>query len=307
MRKVLVTGAGGFLGGAVVKRLAQSGDYEITAAVSGRHPVEFPDGVHTEAADLLDERARGELMERVRPDTMLHLAWGLVGKDFWYSEENLRWLEASSHLCRLFREYGGLRFVFAGSHTEYGKGYPGRLEQEKPEDFTLYGACKLAFEQVASNFCRRNNIEFASGRFFSIYGPEDHRPVYSALTASIQDMLKGKIFECKGPWNIWDYIYVDDAAEAGVRLLESRFCGTLNIGSGQPQMMKNVFSMVAESIGRPELLKFDESSREYHVCSANVERMEEVLGYRCPTSFREGLEKTIQWWRYKLAAEEKKM
>lgn len=306
MRKVLVTGAGGFLGGAVVKRLAQSGDYEITAAVSGRHPVEFPDGVHTEAADLLDERARGELMERVRPDTMLHLAWSLDNNDFLISENNLRWLEASLHLCRLFRQHGGTRLIFAGSSSEYGTGFPGSAETCREQEFSLYGECKLAFEKIAQNFCTRNQVEFVSARYFSIYGPGDDRPG-RALPLAIRTLLAGEVFRCTGPWNVWDYIYINDAAEATEKLIGSSFCGSVNIASGRPQTMRDVFRLAAELVGSPELVEFDETRTGSAIYSANVERMEEVLGYRCPTSFREGLEKTIQWWRYKLAAEEKKM
>lgn len=302
VKKVLVTGASGFLGSAVTNQLAKLESYETIAVISGRHPAPFPANVRVETANLLDGKARMDLMDRVKPDIMVHLAWGLVGRDFWHSGENLKWLESSLQLCRLFHQNGGTRMIFAGSHAEYGIGYPGRAEQEMAERRTLYGTCKLAYEQVAANFCERNHISFASGRYFSIYGPEDNRPVYSALTGAIQDMLKGRIFECKGPWNILDYIYVDDAAEATIKLMESDYCGAINIASGHPRMMKDVFALVAEIIGSPELLSLNEELAEYHVCSANVEQMESVLHYRCPTSFREGLEKTIQWWRRKLMA-----
>ena len=91
MKKILVTGAGGFLGSAVIERLAKLDKYVTTAVISGRHPVEFPSNIHVKTANLLNENEREELMRDTRPDIILHLAWGLVGKDFWYSEENLTW------------------------------------------------------------------------------------------------------------------------------------------------------------------------------------------------------------------------
>lgn len=298
MKRVLVTGAGGFLGGAVVKRLASLGEYETIAAVSGRHPVEFPAGVRVEAADLLDERAREELMERVRPDCLLHLAWSLDDDGFLISESNLRWLEASLHLCRVFRRCGGTRLIFAGSSSEYGTGFTGSAETCREQEFSLYGDCKLAFEKVAGNYCARNQVEFATARYFSIYGPGDDRPG-RALPLAIRTMLAGEVFRCSGPRNVWDYIYIDDAAEATVRLIESDFCGSVNIASGRPQTMREVFTAAAELAGTPELVEFDETRTGSVIYSANTELMETVLGYRCSTSFREGLEKTIQWWRDK--------
>ena len=303
-KKVLVTGAGGFLGSAVMKRLAEMDDYETTAVISGRRPVNFPEGIRIETADLLAERARTELMERTRPDVMLHFAWSLDDGGFLNSEDNIKWLEASLHICRLFRSCGGTRFLFAGSSSEYGTGFAGSTEMPRQPMFSLYGNCKLAFEQIAENFFKQNAMEFASARFFSIYGPGDDRPG-RALPLAISKILSGEKFYCMGPGNIWDYIYVDDAAEAAIRLLESTYCGPINIASGKTRTMREVFAAVAELIGAPDLIEFDETKFGSVIYSANVELMQTVLHYQCSTPFREGLKKTIQWWRDKLEAEKK--
>lgn len=119
-------------------------------------------------------------------------------------------------------------------------------------------------------------------------------------------MLEGKTFLCKAPNNIWDHIYIDDAVEATVRLMLSDYCGSMNIASGRPMTMRQVFSEMADIIGWPELLTFDENQLECLALTADVSQMKSVLNYRCTTPFRVGLEKTIQWWREQLNIPEEK-
>lgn len=172
MEKVLVTGAGGFIGHAVVERLANMSEYEVTAVISGRRPVAFPDNVRVETIDLLSETAREVLMERVRPNIMLHYAWGMEDSGFLRTDLNIRWLEISLHLCRLFLRHNGKRFLFAGTSSEYGTGFFGYAESKQNQPrFSLYGSCKLSLEQTAGTLFKHHGVEFASARYFTVYGP----------------------------------------------------------------------------------------------------------------------------------------
>src|SRR5580692_5100820 len=119
--RVLVSGAGGFIGRWSVPALLRSG-HEVHAVLSPNASRDAPEqlrGAKLHFADLLDEPAAAELMGRVRPTHLLHFAWIATPGLYWSSAENFRWLAASEHLLRSFRAHGGGRVMMAGSCAEY--------------------------------------------------------------------------------------------------------------------------------------------------------------------------------------------
>jgi nucleoside-diphosphate-sugar epimerase len=148
MEKVLVTGASGFLGQAIVKKLSNEKKWEIYALASGRHPVDFLSGIKKAYCDLLNPLEQKNIIDSIKPEIILHLAWDLSHEYFLESVNNIAWLEASLHLLRLFRESGGKYFLFAGSSAEYSKEH-NTTTGVVSSSGSLYGRCKLAFTNIA--------------------------------------------------------------------------------------------------------------------------------------------------------------
>ena len=117
------------------------------------------------------------------------------------------------------------------------------------------------------------------------------------MPAAIRTMMEGKTFTCKGPDNIWDYIYVKDATEATVKLLKSDFCGVINVASGRPIAMREVFQTIAHVLQCEDLLILEEGNCKNLVLCADAERMRQVLGFRCRYDFLTGITETIDWWK----------
>ena len=219
---------------------------------------------------------------------MCHFAWAAGRKGYRSSEDNLDWTEASFHLMRQFH---GRRLIYAGSSSEYEL-----VDSAGGRSWSLYGSSKLMFETMAREYCREKGISFASGRIFTVYGPGDAK-ADAAIPSAIQTMLRGELFRCNAPNNMWDYIYIDDAAEALARLICSEAEGAMDIGTGRPVFMRQAFQIVAEAVGRPDLLTCSEENTAGVRLVADTVRMQRELEYTCGTSFEEGVARTVAWWR----------
>lgn len=300
MKRILITGARGFLGSRILRRLAEDGTEELFAVTSRPDGMDVPEGVVAETADLLDGDAVKRLLERTRPDVCIHLAWD-QREGYRNSPANYRWLAASILLFDQFREMGGKQFLFAGSSGEYEDRAGAMAEMPQARTMSLYGQCKkTATELFLSG---DSGMQVQAARCFTVYGPGDtHR--FGAVPAAICTLLRGETFSCQNPRTIRDYIYIDDAVEAVLRLLRSGYRGAVNVGSGIPRSMREVFEEIGRQLGCPEKVLFRGEAGGENVLVSDNTILKETLGFVPQTGFSDGIGKCIAYWRTQLEAGE---
>jgi nucleoside-diphosphate-sugar epimerase len=294
MKRVLVTGASGFIGRHTLAALGDRGfDVHAVSSQARSSP-----GVRWHQADLLHASEVARVMDAVRPTHLLHLAWFAVPGRFWTSPENLRWVQASVELARAFAERGGQRLVAAGTCAEYEATDADCDEHAtavKPS--TLYGTCKHATRMVVEGFAD-GRFAMAWGRVFHLYGPDEHPD--RLVPSVICSLMEGRPALCTAGTQVRDFLHVADVGGAFVALLDSGVCGPVNIASGSPVRVADVVLAIGRAMQAEALVRLGARPVPAHDpprLTARVVRLRDEVGWRPSFDLGRGLESTIDWWR----------
>ncbi|HET6573974.1 MAG TPA: NAD(P)-dependent oxidoreductase [Fimbriiglobus sp.] len=303
--RVLITGGTGFLGLPCARRLVELG---MEVHVTARHRSdELPIGAKFYPIDMLkaDVELIPRLISYIRPTHLLHLAWIATPSAYWDSPLNSDWLRASVHTLMSFGLQGGLRVVAAGTCAEYDWSRSGvyRENAKLAPTATAYSHAKNSLRYFAEVWGEKGNHSVAWARLFFLYGPREHpaRLVPSVATA----LLAGRPAETTAGTQERDFLHVEDAADALVRLLLSDVTGPVNIGSGEPVALRTVAETLAHIVGRPDLLRLGvklTSANEPPQLVADVGRLRSEVGWSPRIELRQGLAETVAWWRSRDAA-----
>jgi len=297
MKKVLVTGASGFIGHHCIAPLLGLG-YEIHAVSSQGRDVVQTD-IEWHQADLRDQRQIVALLTNTKPTHLLHLAWDMAPGKYVDSPENIAWVQGSLELVRQFSEQGGKRVVIAGSSFEYDWNYGYCSEFITPKaPSSLYGACKNALHQLVAAYVNVSGLSLAWGRIFFLYGPREHP---SRLVSSvIRSLLLGEPARCSHGKQIRDYLHVQDVADALVTLLHSEVQGPINIASGQPVALREIILQIGQQLQRLDLLQIGAipaRANDLPLVVADIHRLTTEVGWQQKYDINAGLDHTIQWWK----------
>lgn len=292
-RRLLLTGATGFVGRHLLPRLLQDG-WQVTATGAGAVP-----GVDWRRANLTDAAAAVALVEEVRPSHWLHLAWIATPGVFWSSTDNLRWLAAGALMAEAFYRCGGRYALGVGTCAEYGGDRALCVEGVTPvEADTVYGRAKVAMGAALAAAAQAHGGRAGWARVFFPYGPGE--PPGRLIPAVIGAVLDGRPVETTHGRQVRDFIHVADVAEALRRLLRAEAEGAVNVGSGRPVALRDVIGTITEIAGGAELIRFGARQAAAHeppALVASVQRLEALTGWRPQTNLRAGLEDSVADWK----------
>lgn len=297
MKRILVTGATGYIGRHVLSPLARYG-YEIHATSTRAGPG-LPPEVIVHRVDLFDAAGVDGLLAAVRPSRLLHLAWNVTPPDYWSSAENLSWVQSSLGLALAFQRAGGERIVVAGSCAEYDwtRGVC-KENQTECAPVSLYGTCKDALRRMLLGFAARTGLSAAWGRVFHSFGPGEHR---SRLVPSLASaLLAGRPAVCRNGEQIRDFLDVRDVGGAFAALVAGEVTGAINLASGEGVPLGRVARLLGELAGRHDLVEVCDAADAAAgppVLIADTGRLAREVGWKPAHTLEAGLADALEYWR----------
>jgi nucleoside-diphosphate-sugar epimerase len=295
-RRVLVTGATGFIGRGTLLPLRELG---FDVHVAGRS---VPDdaAVRFHAANLFDPADTARVVRETKASHLLHLAWDTEPGRFWNSPLNLDWVGASLALVRAFAEAGGTRAVMAGTCAEYRWGEDDPLDEAQSilEPSTLYGISKDALRRILMAYAETASLSVAWGRIFFLYGPAE-KPG-RLVSDAIQALATQQPFLTTDGLQRRDFMHVEDVARAFAALLACDVRGAVNIASGDAAPVRSVLEAIARETGGQDLLRLGARARSASdppVIQAAVSRLHREVGFTPRHTLEEGLTQSVNWWR----------
>ena len=295
-RRLLVTGASGFIGARLCRRAVEAG--AIVHAVS-RSPHEGTGEVRWEQGDLTDDAVARDLVRRVRPDHVLHLASEVRGsRDLEFVLPMLRAnLLAAVNLMVACAESGRPRVVLAGSMEEPDVGDPDAVAQSP------YAVAKWGQLAYARHFHALHELPVVHLRVFMVYGPGqlDLRKLVPYVTVSL---LRGEAPRLTSGARAVDWIYVDDVVDAFLRaaVMPGAEGRSLDVGSGELVTARSLVERLRQLVGgdvEPGFGAVPDRPLE-RVRAADPAATAEALGWRPRTTLTDGLARTVDFYRSSL-------
>ncbi|MES5101151.1 NAD(P)-dependent oxidoreductase [Agrobacterium sp. BA1120] len=256
MKKILITGASGFVGLHVLNRLSL-GENEISAIVRP-HSAAKIDGIHAvkivESEALFFEREEWWIKVLSGIDTVIHLAWYAEPGMYLNSDKNLDCLAGTLTMAKAAAKAGVRRFVGIGTCFEYDVSV-GKLSVDSPlKPLTPYAAAKASTYLTLSQWFGSQSVEFSWCRLFYLYGKgENERRFVPYLRKSL---AAGVPAELTSGVQIRDFLEIEEAAKVICGVAYGGPFGAVNICSGIPITIRAFAERIADEYGRRDLLKF---------------------------------------------------
>ena len=305
--RCLVTGASGHLGSYLTERLVKEGAQTFILVRSQSDLWRLSgvlDRVKVLRADLSDIASVAPAISQLKPEAIFHLAWAGVTSAFKDSPEQMTLnVTGSLDLFEVVRSAGCKLWVGVGSQAEYGS-HDGVLTEATPvRPLTAYGTAKLCVGLLTKKLCELSKMRYVWLRLLATYGPKDDER--HLLPATIRRLLAHERPSLTPGEQRWDYLYIEDAAEAIYRVAASEEAqGVFNLGSGRSQSIRSIIERVRDMIDPALPLGFGElpySPNQLMRLETSIDRLRRATGWTPQVGLDEGLRRTIDWYKSKVS------
>ena len=303
MSTYLVTGAAGFIGGALAKRLVADGNTVVTIDnLSTGFESNIPEGVVFIQGDCGDAAVYEQLPDD-QYDAIFHIAGQSSGEiSFDDPIYDIRTNAESTLLLLQFAlKNQCTRLIYASTMSVYGaKPDQPVTENERCTPESFYGVAKLASEQYLRIY-EQYGIHSTALRLFNVYGPGQNLENLRQGMVSIflSQMLENKHIHVKGsPDRFRDLIYIDDVVDAYIQTLNCKesWGQIINIATGKQTTVGDLVEKLIASQDDDVSVEYEGSTQgDIHGIYADISKMQSVLGIDNLVPVDAGLQKMVRW------------
>ncbi len=313
-KRTLVTGATGFIGSCLTRRLVARGFGEINVLIRGESDKwrikDIEKSIHISRVDLRDYAGLRKIILKIRPDFIFHCAsYGGFSNQKKEEEILATNINGTINLINSLSDVDYRHFINVGSSSEYGLKGKKMSEKDDLKPVTMYGISKAFSAIYAGRTAEKQKKPITTIRPFSVYGPYDSRE--RLIISFILAILKGKKkYRINSPTAVRDFVYIDDVTDFFLKVASRKTSlGILNIGSGEQRTVRKAVTEIKNIAESDIEVKSNDDRKKRlkpEVWEADMSKAKKTLGWKARTDFRKGVKKTIDWVRENRRIYEKK-
>lgn len=296
MRRVIVTGANGFIGSSLIKKFIKN-NVEVVALDISFANSKLPknDLIKQIKVGLDDAKKLEEVIPSNEYDAFYHFAWaGVNGSSKADPVVQLKNAEITMNCANVANKIKCKKFLCAGTIAERATESLSNLD--KTSGGMMYGVAKHATHLMLETYCKNIGLDFVWMQFSNIYGPENKTG--NLVSYTIGELNKGNEATFGPALQPYDFIYIDDLIEAVMRLGEKKTNKNCYfIGSGEPRILKDYLLEIGKQYGKEELVKIGlrpDDGIKYSINMFDITDLKKDIGRYISKNFTQGIEYTLK-------------
>lgn len=308
--RVLVTGAGGFVGGHLVLALVDKGHHVIAGGIQDSK-LKFEKNIEIFNFDITNYHNLDKVIGTVKPDAIIHLAAQSMVKRAWEEPAGtiaVNTIGTINLLKTVKKHVPKAKIINIGTSEEYGlTGKNGEPLEENYECLPQnpYAVSKLAAGQVALQLAKKDDLNIIHVRPFNHFGPGQQMGyAVSDFASQIAQIEKGfypAIIRVGDLSAQRDFTDVRDVIEAYITLLERKVeSGIYNVCSGKPRSIHSILDFLIQSSKIAITIQVDQDRlrpSEVPLFVGSAYKIKNAIGWEPKRNFENSLLETLEWWR----------
>jgi len=288
-KKILITGASGFLGTNLISRLSREKKLEIYGLIKKKtNKILIKKNVKYICSDITKTKKKID----INFEYVINLAGNINHKD---KVETLNaHYKGVKNLLKIINYKRNKLFIQIGSSLEYGQKKSPQKENFTCRPISYYGKAKL----LATKYIQKKMKKYLILRPYQIYGP--HQKNNRLIPIIIDGCLKNKSFACTEGKQYRDFLYIDDFSELILKILKTKKNknGIYNVGFGSPIQVKSMINFIKKKIkkGKPLFGKIKMRKEEMKYAYPDIRKVKKNYKWKPKVNISAGLKKTIAYY-----------